>query len=52
MVKVTTMITVITPLSPISFRDTTLTCAPNNATPIRIIVLLETLVAGAANVGH
>ena len=51
-VKVTTITTVITPLRPISFSDTTLTWAPKSATPIRIIVLLETLVAGAANAGH
>ena len=50
--KVTTMMTVITPLRPISFSDTTLTCAPKSATPIRIIVLLETFVAGAAKAGH
>ena len=51
-VKVTTMTTVITPFKPISFSDTTLTCAPSRATPMRIMVLLESFVAGPAKAGH
>ena len=51
-VKVTTKMTVSTPLKPIAFSETTLTCAPRSATPMRINFLLASPVPAAAKLGH
>ena len=44
--------TVITPFTPIACKETTLTWAPSNATPMRINFLLEKAVPAAATAGH
>ena len=50
--SVTTRTTVITPFTPIALSESTLTCAPSSATPIRINFLLASAVPAAAKVGQ